>query len=110
MDIQIDDAWNKIINELLPGARFFPTTPMSRKESVWFSASTDGVYVFIDNAVGHLHSCNIKSTRTLTKNEFTRIIPIYYRRKNGERISQEATIATRNQVYFYSLIKNVVDI
>ena len=101
------DVWVKILNDLLKGSKELPTTPKTNKAPVWFLASTDGEKIYINEAVENKPSSNLKSRRVLTYKNFEDIYPIHLRRESGEKVSKEATDATRNQVYYFSLINHL---
>lgn len=100
-------VWDRIIEGLSKSEREFPTTPKQNKEPVWFLASTDGEKVYINEAVENKPSSSLKYRRVLTYDNFKDIYPIHIRRENGEKVSKEATDATRNQVYYFSLINHL---
>jgi hypothetical protein len=100
-------AWEKIIDALRGKAIELPTVPKTLKSPIWFSATTDGTNIYINVATFNKPSTKISAQRTLSFDNFCRIYPIYLRRENGEQVSQEAASTTFNQVYYYSLIKNL---
>ncbi|MBN9647595.1 hypothetical protein J0L31_11385 [Terrisporobacter glycolicus] len=103
----MEGIWNKIIDALSKSEKEFPTIPKTKKEPVWFLANTDGDKIYINEAVENSPSSTLKCKRTLTYEKFKEIYPIYLRREKGEKVSNEATNITRNQVYYYSLIKHL---
>ena len=99
----MNDDWLKIINDLRSDPRDLHTTPKTNKKPLWFFACTDGTFIYVSNAKNHSPSTNISVTRKLGYAEFERIFPIHLRRERGESISIEAALATKNQVYWYSI-------
>lgn len=99
------NKWFKIIEDLRSNPRDLHTLPKTNKNPLWFYTYTDGNYIYIDNAKEHTPSSKISLTRKLSFPEFERIYPIHLRREQGESVSQEATEATVNQVYWFSIIK-----
>jgi hypothetical protein len=100
-------AWNIIFDKLSGNRTDFPTAPITKKTPIWFSAIVDGEIILIDNAINHQPSSKLKVPRKLKYRTFQKIYPLYLRRENGEQISAEAKSLTVNQVYYFSLIKNL---
>ena len=63
---------------------------------------------FVNSAKSNEPSSKISSTRKLKYNNFIEVYPLYIKRENGEKVSQEVTNKTVNQVYYFSLIKHLV--
>lgn len=101
----MQNKWLKIIEDLSCNPRDLHTVPKINKNPLWFYAYTGGNYIYIDNAKEHTPSSKISTTRKLSFGEFERIYPIYLRREQGESVSQEATSATVNQAYWFSISK-----
>lgn len=100
-------AWNTILVKLKENRTEFPTAPITKRIPVWFSAKIDGEIILIDNAIDHRPSSKLTVPRKLKYKTFQKIYPLYHRRENGEQVSAEAALVTVNQVYYYSLIKNL---
>jgi hypothetical protein len=100
------EIWNKIIKNVMKQSTDLPTIPKTSRAPLWFHVSSDGESLFIDNAKDHSPSSSLSSMRKLTYKEFEKIYPIYLKREQGEAVSQEATVKTYNQVYWYSIIKH----
>ena len=100
-------VWNNIVSSLTNSEREFPTTPKTKKEPVWFLASSDGERIYINEAKENKPSSNLKCRRVLTYENFKEVYPIHLRRERGEKVSKEATKVTRNQVYYFSLINHL---
>lgn len=102
-----EQAWNTIISKLAGNRIELPTVPKTKKSPVWFSATTDGVNIFIGEAVSHKPSSRLSMERKLTFYTFQKVYPLYIRRENGEQVSHEVTAITVNQVYYFSIIKHL---
>lgn len=102
----IRELWQKLLSHLGSQSLEFPTTPKQNRTPVWFSAKAVAGCIYVGNAKAHTPSCKISGARKLTFTEFERMYPIYLKRENGEQVSAEATQASVNQVYWYSLIKH----
>ncbi len=99
-------AWTSILNNLEEKTIELPTVPKTKKIPVWFSASTNGEIVFINEASDHKPSSKLSVPRILRYNTFQKVFPFYLRRENGEPVSSKVTAITVNQVYYFSLIKH----
>lgn len=100
------EAWNTIIHRLKGNRIELPTVPKNKRVPVWFSATTNGEKVLINEAVDHKPSSKLSGVRTLTYRNFEKVYPLYLKRENGESVSAEVTAITVNQVYYFSLIKH----
>jgi len=96
-------TYNEIVNEFKENPRDVHTVPLDGRESKWFYVHSENGKVFISPAEAHTPSSNISSPRMLSEKEVVTMLDIYQRRKQGEHLSQEATDATRNQVYRYGI-------
>ena len=83
-----------------------PTVPKTSRVPVWFSATTNGDIIFINEALDHKPSSKLSAERKLNYSNFKKVYPLYLRRENGESVSSEITAVTVNQVYYFSLIKH----
>ncbi len=103
---KVEINWTDIINSYANNPRDVKTVPLVG-EGKWFNVSADKDDIFIGNAVCHPNSSNISSGRKLDKEKFEVMLDIYYRRKKGEKVSQEATATTQNQVYWYGIFADL---
>ena len=103
--ILVEEAWKIMINKLTEEKQEFHTVPKTNKKPVWFEAESDGKDIFVNSAKSNEPSSKISSTRKLKYNNFIEVYPLYIKRENGEKVSQEVTNKTVNQVYYFSLIK-----
>lgn len=101
----MENVLRNIVLNLKNNPRDLKTVPL-KGEGKWFYAYEDKGDIYVDSAIEHNPSCSIAIRRKLQQKEFELIYKIYLRRENGEQVSQEATEVTRNQVYWYSIIKN----
>lgn len=83
-----------------------PTVPKTNKVPVWFTASTDGKTIFINEAVENKPSSKLSVQRRLNYNTFQKVHPLFLRREKGEAVSSYVTKITVDQVYYFSLIKH----
>lgn len=86
----------------------FHTVPKINRKPLWFTASSDGNFIYIDNAVVNKPSSKLSVVRKLDFKNFLKVFPLYLRRENGEVVSAEVSKVTLNQVYYFSLIKSLV--
>lgn len=105
--LKAEEAWLIIINSLKGKKLEFHTVPKNNKKPLWFTASSDGIFIYIDNAVVNKPSSNLSMVRKLDFKNFSKVFPLYLRRENGEEVSSEVSKVTLNQVYYFSLIKNL---
>lgn len=81
---------NKGVPGKLIGKRIvLPTVPKTKKSPVWFSATIDGINIFINEAVSNKPFSRMSMERKLTYNSFEKVYPFYLRRENGEQVSRE---------------------
>lgn len=99
--------WNTIVRSLDGKRLEFPTVPKTKKEPVWFSATSDGTSILISEAKDHKPSSKLTMQRKLTYKTFEKVFPLYLRRENGEQVSCEVSAITVDQVYYFSLIKHL---
>lgn len=98
-----------ILNEIGSKVIELPTTPIINATPKWFKVERIESELIIETAIDNVPSCKISTSRKLNENEFVSILPYYYRRKYGEKISEEVSNITFNQVYYYSLIYHFLD-
>lgn len=100
----MQNKWLKIIQDLKDNPRDLHTVPKNSAKPKWFYAYTDGDKIYVENAKEHTPSSSISLRRALDFTNFEKIYPIHLRREKGESVSKEATKATVNQVYWFSII------
>lgn len=94
--------FERIINEFTKNPREIHTVPLNGQRNKWFYVSVEDGVLFVDKATNKMPSCNLKK-RCLPSRECEKLLEIYHRRANGERVSKEATNTTRSQVYWYGV-------
>jgi len=103
-------AWDTILNNFGTETFEFPTILKVKRTPVWFSAYAEGNKIIIDKAINNRPSSKLKAKRILYYQQFVDVLPLYYKRKNGERVSKELVEETGNSVYFLSVIKHMYDV
>jgi len=96
---------DKILCDLLNSPRDLKTIPLER-DGRWFYAYVNNGNIYVDKAKTKTPSSELKQPQKLKHNEINKVYSIYLRRLTGERVSYEATAATRHQVYWYSVFYN----
>lgn len=74
----------------------------------WFYVDTDGNNIYIENSLKHRPSVELSMPRRLDKENFDKMLSLYFKRKNGEAVSQEAIHTTHNQVYWYGILEEML--
>ena len=103
MDVDVQTLWMQIVNEFTANPRDVRTRPTGNRPSLWFYVFGDGTKVSISGGRFHQNRSRIHSPRALNPDEISTIFAIYQRRKQGESVSAEASLATQNQVYWYGI-------
>lgn len=99
--------WEEMISAYINNPRDVKTIPL-QKEGVWFHVYVENNSIYVENARNHsTNSSNIKNRRKIEKEKAETMLSIYIRRKNGEKVSREATMATQNQVYWYGIFADM---
>lgn len=101
--------WEKIIKIIGDKTIEIHTYPKIKKQPLWFTVSTDGKNIYINEAKENSPSSKLKTERVLNLEEFIKIYPIYLRREDGENVTQEAVEITYNSVYYYAIIKYILE-
>ena len=83
------------------------TVPLNRKEPLWFYVFVKNNELWVERAKSHRNSSSLTRGRVLKESECETMIDIYQRRKDGEAVSKEATVITRNQVYWYGIFSDL---
>ena len=100
-------SWQKILESLGDKTIELKTVPKTNKTPIWFSAYKEDGNIYIDCAKENVPSSKITTRRKLTFKDFRNVYPLYLKRENSESISKEVTKITVNQVYYFSMIKNL---
>ena len=106
--MNLNDQWKILLGKTSESIDL-PTNPLTQRTPVWFNAKSDNNCITITPSINKLPSSNIAGSRKIQYHEFEKLYPLYLRRKNKEAISKEAKDLSRNQVYIYSLIFNLLD-
>ena len=97
-----DHMWSKIISSYQSQPRDVRTQPL-QKGGLWFYVWAEGNNLYVKNSMEHQPSCQIQEQRRLNPDECQAMYDLYKRRCHGEKVSQEATRITVNQVYWYGI-------
>ena len=100
-------TWNDIVNSFKNNPRNVSTAPVSNVECKWFYVYVENEDICIESGRNVKNSSVIKGVRKLNPLKLEKILDIYSRRKNGEKISEEARTVTVNQVYWYGIFKEL---
>lgn len=82
------------------------TIPLNR-EPIWFFTYVEKGFVYVRSSYIHSRSSRMKAPRKLNPAEFKIMFELYVRRKNGERVSDDATRSSQNQVYWFGIFRNM---
>lgn len=99
-------TWEEIVLSYSKNPRDVKTVPFNRA-GIWFYVYVENGSIYIENAKNHSDSSSIKIRRKLKKENLDAILSLYYRRKRGESVAQEATEITYNQVYWYGIFADM---
>ena len=99
-------TWNEMISSYITHPRDVKTVPLNGTGR-WFYVYVEDGNIYVENAQYHSFSSRINGRRALEKDKMEDILSLYFRRKKGESISQEATDATKNQVYWYGIFADM---
>ena len=98
------NQWSVILNIFNNDETEICTSPKNKRESLWFSVRIIDNFVCVSNAKVNSPSSKLKKYRKLGHAEFTRMYPIYLKRKAGYAVSAEASAASHNQTYWYAIM------
>jgi hypothetical protein len=100
-------SYQEIAAELHTSPRDIPTAPVRPGyRPRWFYAYEEGGTIYVESGRSHDPKSSISGRRRLSENDFSPMLDLYKRRKNGERISSEALARTRCQVYWYGIFQD----
>jgi len=103
------EAWQKIITGLLQIPRDLKTVPKIKRDPLWFYASTDGSFIYVNNAVDKKPSCNLTASRKITYKDFEIVYQYYSKWVSGEvGVRDEVRRRSRNTAYIFALISYYV--
>ena len=102
------DMYDQVVQSFQEKPRDVHTIPLNaHKTPLWFHVFAKDGILYVTSAKSHLPSSNISGHRSLPPEQFETMLDIYHRRQKGERVSQEATEATRCQVYWYGVFADM---
>lgn len=102
------DMYDQVVQRFQVNPHDVHTVPLNiHKAPLWFHVFVKDGTLYVTSAKNHLPSSSISGHRSLPREQFKKMLDIYHRRKKGERVSQEATEATRNQVYWYGVFADM---
>ena len=99
-------SWEEIVSSYRRNPRDVKTIPL-HKEGIWFYVSAENNNVYIERAKDHFNSSKIKKRASLEKEKVEKMLSLYYRRNQGEPVSQEAIDTTHYQVYWYGIFADM---
>lgn len=109
--MDFEKIWDKIVTKIKTNPQEIQTIPVqSNKIGVWFSVCEKNNDIYILPAKNNSPASKIKPYTRIPKNDFVKLLPIYLRRKRGEKVSEEAKKITRFQVYIYSIFNKYGEI
>lgn len=82
------------------------TIPL-RGNPIWFFTYVDKGFVYVKPAHSKTPSSQIRTPRKLNPTEFDTMLELYHQRNKGRRVSDDATRATQNQVYWYGIFHDM---
>ena len=99
-------TWENVVAEYEKNPRDVKTIPFNQN-GLWFYVHVEDGDVYVTDAEHHSESSRLNKPIKLKKDEFDEILAIYFRRKKGEKISQEAKKITYHQVYWYGIFADM---
>ena len=98
--------WEDMISSYINNPRDVKTIPL-QGTGIWFYVYVEDNDIYIEGAKNHSNSSIIRGSRKLESEKIDVMLSLYYRRKKGEPVSQEATSTTQNQVYWYGIFADM---
>ena len=84
-------TYSDVVSSFRSNPREVPTAPKEKNcPPKWFYAYAHGNSVFVGSGKDHPNASRIFPDRKLPESEFDTMLALYYRRKAGEPVSQEA--------------------
>ena len=99
------ELWGKILNTFKCKETELHTNPLTSATPRWFTVYSEAGCMYVFSAKINKPASKISHPRRLCYSEFEKMYPIYLKRKAGYAVSAEATSTSRNQVYWYAILK-----
>jgi len=110
MPITSKEAWEKLISGIGSIGIDVPTCPITSTEPKWFFVHTKGNCIVVESSKNKMTYSKITKPRSISYDNFSKVFPYYYKRRNGDQVSKFVKSITNNQVYIYGLIQMFVDL
>jgi hypothetical protein len=104
-----NDAWKKILVELIDSPQDVATIYKNGHFGKWFHATQHNGLIFIGNAKSHFPSCNLKHSAIISKEDFIKLYPNYRKWRSGELSREKAKAGTFVSSYVFGLISRFCD-
>ena len=100
--------YHRMVESFQKNPRDVHTVPLdSSKSPRWFYVFVKEGILHVTSSKNHFPSRVISGDRPILPEQFETMLDIYHRRQKGEQVSQEATKATRCQVYWYGIFADM---
>jgi len=83
------------------------TVPLDGREPIWFYTYAEDGVLYVEAGRDHFPKSTISGRHKINPSEFELMLDIYRRRKQGKAVSQEASMATMCQVYWYGIFSDL---
>jgi hypothetical protein len=93
--------WQSIITKLYKSSQEVQTVT-----GMWIQVNADNDAIYVNNAVKNNPSSNLSHTRTISKNEFVRLYPLYFQLRSGIITREQAKGGSMNSSYIFALINH----
>lgn len=100
-----DELYSILLENIKKHPKDIRTIPL-KGGGVWFYCSLKGNEICIQTSQTKEPSSRIKADTKITKMDLKKIYPLYLKRQNGEKVSQEALRISRVQVYCYAIFNH----
>lgn len=103
-EISADLFWQNIVCKLTQSPNEIQTIKQNGIKGKWIKVSTDNNNVFVDKAKNNTPSSTIDIVRTISKKEFVKLYPLYYKWRKKSITREEAKGGSMNSSYIFALI------
>ncbi len=83
------------------------TVPTDGRTPRWFWVCGERGKIYVSSGTTSNLNSNIQGRRLLNEDELETMLTLYQRRKRGESVSEAASRATQNQVYWYGIFADL---